>query len=169
MTDREEKPLQDPRPDDAARRALARYTLVTHLLDQAARVPGTSFRFGLDAIIGLIPGFGDAVMALAGMYGLVVARQLGAPASIQLRMLWNLGVDTIVGAIPLFGDLFDFAFKANTRNRVLLERWLMSPHQTHRTSALFLLSMLVALIGLIVGAVWLAFTVIRALAGTADA
>jgi hypothetical protein len=157
--------LRDPRSDDAAGRALARYTLITHLLDQAARVPGTSFRFGLDAIIGLIPGFGDAFTACVGMYGLVVARQLGAPVSIQLRMLWNLGLDTLVGAIPLFGDLFDFAFKANTRNRVLLERWLVSPHTTHRTSALLLLSMFALLIGLIVGAVWLAFAVLRALLG----
>jgi uncharacterized protein DUF4112 len=159
--------LRDPRSDDAAQRALTRYTLVTHLLDQAARVPGTSFRFGLDAIIGLLPGFGDAVTALVGMYGLVVARQLGAPASIQLRMLWNLGLDTVVGAIPLFGDLFDFAFKANTKNRILLERWLVSPHTTHRTSALLLLAMLALLIGLIVGAVWLAYALLRALVGGA--
>ena len=160
--------MRDPRSDDAAQRALTRYTLVTHLLDQAARVPGTSFRFGLDAIIGLIPGFGDAATALVGMYGLVVARQLGAPASIQLRMLANLGLDTIFGAIPLFGDLFDFAFKANSRNRVLLERWLVSPHTTHRTSALLLIAMIALLIGLIVGAVWLAFALLSALVGAGD-
>jgi len=161
--------LRDPRADDAAQRALDRYTLITHLLDQAARVPGTSFRFGLDPIIGLIPGLGDAFTALIGMYGLVVARQLGAPVSIQLRMLWNLGVDTIVGAIPLFGDLFDFAFRANTRNRVLLERWLASPRTTHRTSALFLLLLLALMVGLIVGAVWVAFAALRVLFGAAGA
>lgn len=155
--------MRDPRSDDAAERALTRYTLITHVLDQAARVPGTSFRFGLDAIIGLIPGFGDAVTAIAGMYGLVVARQLGAPLAIQLRMLWNLGLDTVVGAIPLFGDLFDFAFKANTRNRVLLERWRMSPHTTHRTSALLMLLLLAIAAALVVGAVWLAFALLRAL------
>ncbi len=157
--------MRDPRSEDAAQRALTRYTLITHVLDQAARVPGTSFRFGLDPIIGLIPGFGDAVTALVGLYGLVVARQLGAPVSIQLRMLWNLGLDTIVGAIPLFGDLFDFAFKANTRNRVLLERWLISPHTTHRTSALLMLLWLALVVGLVVGAVWVAFAVLRALVG----
>jgi hypothetical protein len=159
--------LRDPRNDDAGQQALTRYTLITHLLDQAARVPGTSFRFGLDAIIGLIPGFGDAFTALVGMYGLFVARQLGAPVSIQLRMLWNLALDAIVGAIPLFGDLFDFAFKANTRNRVLLERWRLSPHTTHRTSALLMLVLFAVLAGLIVGAVWVAFAVLRALVGAA--
>jgi len=160
--------LREPRPDDAAQRALTRYTLVTHLLDQAARVPGTTFRFGLDAIIGLIPGFGDAFTALVGMYGLVVARQLGAPASIQLRMLWNLGLDTVVGSIPLFGDLFDFAFKANTRNRVLLERWLSAPHSTHRTSALLLLALVALLVLMIVAAVWVAFATLRALVGASE-
>jgi hypothetical protein len=160
--------VRDPRSDDAAQRALTRYTLITHLLDQAARVPGTSVRFGLDAIIGLIPGFGDAFTALVGTYGLVVARQLGAPASIQLRMLWNLGLDTLVGSIPLFGDLFDFAFKANTRNRVLLERWLVSPHSAHRTSALFMLSLVALLVLMIVGAVWVAFAALRALVGASE-
>ena len=157
--------MRDPRTDNPGQQALTRYTLITHLLDQAARVPGTSFRFGLDAIIGLIPGFGDALTALVGMYGLVVARQLGAPVSIQLRMLWNLALDTIVGAIPLLGDLFDFAFKANTRNRVLLERWLVSPHTTHRTSALLMVALLALLFGLIVGAIWLAFALLRAVVG----
>jgi hypothetical protein len=148
--------------------ALARYSILTQLMDQAFRVPGTRWRFGLDAIIGLLPGIGDALTALVGLYGLLVARQLGAPASIQLRMLWNLAVDTIVGAIPLIGDLFDFAFKAHVRNRVLLERWLASPHVTRRTSALLLVALIAALLGLIVGAVWFAFYLLRALVGLSD-
>jgi Domain of unknown function (DUF4112) len=155
--------VSGPQLDDGAREALARYSLLTHVLDQAFRVPGTSWRFGLDALIGLVPGFGDALTALAGLYGLLVARRLGAPASIQLRMLWNLAVDTMVGAIPLVGDLFDFAFKAHVRNRVLLERWLLAPHVTRRTSALLLLAVVAALGALIVGAVWLAFALLQAL------
>ena len=154
--------------DDDAQNALARYSILTQLLDQAFRVPGTRWRFGLDPIIGLIPGFGDALTALVGLYGLLVARRLGAPASIQLRMLWNLAVDTIVGAIPLVGDLFDFAFKAHVRNRVLLERWLISPHVTRRTSALLLLSLVAALAALIIGAIWFAFFLLRALVGLTD-
>src|SRR5215475_10361792 len=99
-------------------KGLARYTLIADLFDQAFRVPGTSWRFGIDAIIGLIPGEGDLLGSLVGLYGIFVARRLGAPASIQIRMLLNLGVDAIVGAIPLLGDVFDFAFKAHVRNRV---------------------------------------------------
>ena len=154
--------------DDDAQNALARYSILTQLLDQAFRVPGTRWRFGLDPIIGLIPGFGDALTAIVGLYGLLVARRLGAPASIQLRMLWNLAVDTIVGAIPLVGDLFDFAFKAHVRNRVLLERWLISPHVTRRSSVLLLLVLVAALLALIIGAVWFAFYLLRALVGLSD-
>ena len=155
-----------PPPNDAdGRSALTRYTVITHVMDQAFRVPGTSLRFGLDALFGLVPGFGDALTGLVGMYGLVVARQLGAPASIQLRMLGNLGLDTLVGAIPLFGDLFDFAFKAHVRNRVLLERWVVTPHAAQRSSSLLLIVMLAGLVALIVGAVWLAVLLFQALFG----
>ena len=136
-------------------KALTRYTLIADLFDQAFRVPGTSWRFGLDAIIGLIPGAGDLVGSLVGLYGIIVARQLGAPASIQIRMLSNLGVDALVGAIPLLGDLFDFAFKAHVRNRVLLERWRLQPHRTQRSSALSLLAIVLTLITILAGAIWI--------------
>jgi hypothetical protein len=119
-------------------------------------VPGTSWRFGLDAIIGLVPGAGDLIGALVGAYGIIVARQLGAPAAVQMRMLLNLAIDALVGAIPLLGDLFDFAFKAQVRNRVLLERWLVKPHHTQRSSAVSLLAVLIGLVAVIVGTVWLA-------------
>lgn len=141
---------------DAGENALSRYTLLTQLFDQAFRVPGTSWRFGLDALLGLVPGAGDLAGALVGAYGIIVARQLGAPAAVQLRMLLNLAVDALVGAIPLAGDLFDFAFKAHVRNRVLLERWLMQPHRTHRSSVLSLVAVLLGLIAIVFGTVWLA-------------
>lgn len=134
---------------------LARYTLIADLFDQAFRVPGTTWRFGIDAIIGLIPGAGDLLGSLVGLYGIIVARQLGAPASIQMRMLLNLGVDALVGAIPLLGDLFDFAFKAHVRNRVLLEKWLLQPHRTQRSSALSLFAILLGLIVILGGAIWI--------------
>ena len=134
-------------------KALTRYTLIADLFDQAFRVPGTSWRFGLDAIIGLIPGAGDLVGSLVGLYGILVARQLGAPASIQGRMLLNLGVDALIGAVPFLGDLFDFAFKAHVRNRVLLERWLQQPHRTQRSSALSLIAILLGVLAILGGAI----------------
>lgn len=94
------------------------------LLDAQFRLPGTGFRFGLDTIVGLIPGVGDALTGGLGLYIVHRARQEGAPGHLILRMLWNLLVDTVLGAIPLVGDIFDFAFKANLKNARLLQRHL---------------------------------------------
>ena len=93
-------------------------------LDAKFRIPGTNFRFGFDALIGLIPGGGDAAMALIGAYIILRAMALGAPASTLLRMVFNLLLDAIVGAIPLLGDLFDFAYRSNLKNARLLQAHL---------------------------------------------
>lgn len=137
-------------------KGLERYTLLTYLFDQAFRVPGTKWRFGIDALIGLIPGAGDVVGALVGAYGVLVARELGAPASIQLRMLGNVAVDAFVGAVPILGDIFDFAFKAHVRNRVLMEKWLQQPRATAKKSTLIVVIIPLVLIAILVGAIWLA-------------
>jgi hypothetical protein len=151
-------------PQDAVSVArLKRFALIVNVLDQAFRVPGTRWRFGLDGILGLIPGVGDITTAVVGSYGLVLANQLGAPASIQLRMLLNLTVDAVLGAIPLFGDLFDFAFKSHSRNARLLEGWLSRPHATRRSSSFVLVGVLAAFLAIAAGAVWLAFLAARAL------
>jgi hypothetical protein len=91
------------------------------MLDSAVRVPGTQYRFGLDSLLGLIPGVGDAATALLGAYIVSEAARLGVPRWTVLKMAGNLGVDFLVGAVPLLGDLFDFAWKANLRNADLLE------------------------------------------------
>ncbi|MBX5462754.1 MAG: DUF4112 domain-containing protein [Steroidobacteraceae bacterium] len=150
-------------PPATAPEGLRRYAVLAYLFDQIFRVPGTSWRFGLDAIIGLVPGAGDIITGVIGTYGVIIARQLGAPLSVQARMLLNLTIDTVIGAIPLLGDLFDFAFKAHVRNRELLERWLATPHRTQRTSALLLVAFILAMTVLVVGAVWLAVIIVRAL------
>ena len=113
-------PLENP----AHAAHLRRYAFIVNLMDLQFRVPGTRWRFGLDGLIGLIPGAGDVATAIVGAYGLVVAYHLGAPASIHVRMVLNLLIDTGVGTIPVAGDLFDFVFKANVRNQRLLTRWL---------------------------------------------
>jgi hypothetical protein len=84
-------------------RALERYRALAYALDARWRVPGLGVRFGWDAVIGLFPGFGDALAGLLGGYGLFVGWRLGAPAVVLARMLLNLVVETVVGSIPVAG------------------------------------------------------------------
>ena len=109
---------------DGLEQTLRRLDRFAHLSDNAYRIPFIGRRIGLDGIVGLVPGIGDAVTALAALYPLVEAWRLGVPATLLVRMLGNIGCDSILGAVPIAGDLFDFAFKANRRNVALLRRHL---------------------------------------------
>ncbi len=91
-------------------------------LDSAFRIPGTSFRFGWDPIIGLVPGAGDLVSTALSAYMIYLAARFQLPPKIFLKMLVNLGIEATVGTIPLIGDIFDAFFKANIRNFELLEQ-----------------------------------------------
>ena len=103
---------------------LARLKRLAWLLDAQFVLPGTKFRFGINGLVGLAPGVGDAVMGLVSLYIVNEARTLGAPPALIGHMLANVAVEVIGGAIPLVGDLFDMAFKANLRNLALLETHL---------------------------------------------
>jgi hypothetical protein len=92
------------------------------LLDSAFRMPGTNFRFGLDPLIGLIPGIGDLVSPIFGVLIIWHAASLRVPKVIIARMVINAVVDGVVGAVPVFGDAIDFAWRANEWNMALLER-----------------------------------------------
>jgi Domain of unknown function (DUF4112) len=127
---------------------------LARVLDEAIRIPGTNIRIGLDALLGLLPGGGDLA---AGVFsGLIIlqAARVGAPASVLGRMLGNVVLDVIVGSIPLLGDVFDVAWKANSRNVRLLEAWLDRPAATKRASALTVGGILFLLVGVIALAVW---------------
>jgi hypothetical protein len=142
---------------------LTRARALTRALDTAARIPGTSVRFGLDAVLGLVPGLGDVAGAALSGYLVLLAARLGAPASVVLRMLANVAVDTVAGGVPVLGDAFDVAWKSNTRNLALLERFLAQPAPTRRASRLVVGGILVALALLAAGGVTLAVLVVRAL------
>jgi len=101
--------------------ALARITLVAKLMDSAFVIPGLNRRVGLDAVLGLIPGIGDAVSAALASYIIWEARQLGLPRWKIARMVANVAVDTAIGAIPLAGDVFDVFFKSNMRNLRIIQ------------------------------------------------
>lgn len=94
-------------------------------MDSSIGIPGTRWSFGLDALIGLIPGIGDAAGLLISMYIIVTGARLGASRSTLLRMLGNVGIDALAGTIPVLGDLMDAGWKANQRNVKLLEAELM--------------------------------------------
>jgi len=117
------------------------------LLDEAFHIPGTPIRFGLDGIIGLIPGVGDV---LAGLLSLVIPLAgwiRGIPYVTLVRMAVNLGIGVLVGSVPVFGDVFDIAWKANRRNYLLLTRHLEAPrrHTARDWGFLFLLAGVLAL------------------------
>jgi hypothetical protein len=103
---------------------VARLDTLATLLDTAFILPGTNVRFGFDALIGLVPGIGDAITTAISLYIVHEARQLGAPGHLVLRMLANVVVDGFVGAVPLVGDAFDVLWRANRRNVRLLREWL---------------------------------------------
>ena len=102
--------------------SLARITAVAQLLDNAFLIPGLNRRIGLDAVIGLVPGIGDAVSAAISAYIVWEARRLGLPRWKIARMIGNVAVDTAIGIIPFAGDAFDMVFKANMRNLRIVEK-----------------------------------------------
>lgn len=92
------------------------------LLDSAFRVPGTNIRFGLDAIVGLVPGLGDIVAPVFTIAVLATGLKMRVPAIVLARMVLNAGIDMLIGLFPVLGDLADIAWKADLRNVALLER-----------------------------------------------
>jgi len=113
-------------------------------------------------LFGLVPGLGDLAGALVAVYALQVARRLRAPSEIQLHMLGNIALDAIVGSVPILGDIFDFVFKAQTRNLALLDNWMATPHQTARRSKRGLILIPITIIAvfaiLTILGIWLLFS-----------
>ena len=136
---------------------------LARLLDSAIRIPGTNIRFGLDSVIGLVPGVGDLTGAALSGYILLSAARLGVPSPILAKMVLNLGVDALVGTIPLLGDLFDVAFRANTRNAALLESYIGEPVKAKRSSKLAIAAALIAVAVIAVGGIALTVMAVRGL------
>lgn len=121
-----------PAPDTTARKRmppdaaadLARIEKLARLLDARYGVPGTRFRFGLDSLVGLIPGIGDTLTLLPSAWMVWRAHQHGLPKSKLARMGINTGLDYAIGLVPVIGDLVDFGFKANLRNAAILREHL---------------------------------------------
>jgi len=151
-----ERPIRDDANDV---RQLAR------LLDSAVRIPGTNIRVGLDALLGLIPGIGDAIGAALSGYIVLAAAKLGLPKSVLARMVLNLGIDTAVGAVPILGDLFDVAFRANTRNIALIDSAMSAPRETRKRSRVIVAGVVVAMLAMLAVVAVVVVLLFRAIAG----
>ncbi len=137
-------------PGRAQRSALLESArILARLLDEAIAIPGTSYRIGVDPIVGLVPGVGDVIGALLSGWIVLVGIRLGAPGAVVARMALNVGIDTLVGAVPIGGDLFDFAWKSNVRNVRLLEAWLARPAPTRRASGLVVAAVAVGMLAVL--------------------
>ncbi|MBA3496061.1 MAG: DUF4112 domain-containing protein [Gemmatimonadales bacterium] len=140
---------------------LGRLRRVGYLLDSSIPVPGTRFRFGIDSLIGLVPGIGDLVGGALSVYIILESARLGVPRSVLARMGWNVAIDTLVGEVPILGDLFDAGFKANVRNLALLDGVAREPLEARRSNRLFVALLGTGLLLLTVGAITLTVLLVR--------
>ncbi len=136
---------------------------IATVLDDAVRVPGTNIRFGLDALLGLVPGVGDAVTGSVAAYAIVLAARLGAPPVVIARMALNVLIDVATGTIPVLGDIFDVGWKSNRKNVQLLERYQAEPQKVSAASWVLVGVLLFVIVAAIVGVFMLATWLLRAI------
>ena len=123
-----------PSRDNEVENVRRRLAQLAWLLDAAIVLPGSRFRIGVDALIGLIPGLGDLIGVLLSSYIVREAARIGTPPSVLARMMLNVAVEGVVGLIPVAGDVFDAVWKANQRNVKLLDAHIDQPQRTRRQS-----------------------------------
>lgn len=134
-------------------------------MDDLVRIPGTSWRVGLDPVLGLLPGAGDWISWAISLQILWAAVRMKAGAPLVARMLGNVVVDALVGTVPLAGDLFDAGWKANRRNLRLLEAHARDPDRTAASSRLLAVGILAGGVVALAGAAWGAWWVLQQVAG----
>ena len=115
------------------------------VMDDFLRVPGTRIRFGLDPLIGLLPGLGDTSSALISAFALIQAARRGVPKILLARMSLNILINEIVGVVPVIGDAFSFWFKSNARNYQLLKHYSPASRDARRSDWIFVGGVLLAL------------------------
>ncbi len=146
----------------ASQRGMISIEKLAKLMDAQFKIPGTNIRFGLDSLIGLIPGVGDlSTFAVSGYMVWIMANN-GASGFLLARMVLNILIDAIVGMIPLLGDIFDIAFKANIRNMRLMQEHYQEGR--HKGSAWkVIIPVLIILFVIIIGIIWLTYKLLLAL------
>lgn len=154
-------PKPAPTAPETVPKPLVRARTIARVMDDSIPIPFTNWRIGLDPLLGFLPGMGDWIGWAISFNLMVAAAQLGASASVLLRMLGNLTIDAIVGVVPLFGDLFDAGWKANVRNLKLLEQHVSDPATATRGSRLRVGAVLGGTVLTLGGAAWGIYTVVR--------
>jgi hypothetical protein len=156
-----EKVKRKPQPVEIER-SLER---LSNLLDGLFRIPGTTWRFGLDTLMGLIPGVGDTITSFASFYILAAGVRYRVPKVTLLRMALNIGVDYVVGVIPVLGDAFDLFWRSNERNIGLLrQRATVTAEEAkkgRKSDWLFVGFLILVLILMFIGSVFLAVYILK--------
>ncbi|MBD2018441.1 DUF4112 domain-containing protein [Microcoleus sp. FACHB-53] len=148
---------------DARISSFRRLRRLSHILDNAIPIPGTSYRIGIDPLIGLLPGGGDFFGTAVSAYIVLEAARMGVPRETLVQMVWNIIVDTLSGTVPVLGDLVDVTWKANTKNIVLLEEHLKIPPSPTRKKVdwLFLALLFGVLLLVVVGVAAISVMLLR--------
>jgi len=144
------KPIKPSSSDREKSIIVRRMRRLSTLLDNAIRVPGTSIGFGIDPILGLIPGGGDILGGVLSIYIVFEAFKLGLPRETLITMVANIALETLTGTVPVFGDIFDVAWKANVKNVELLETHVNSEEVGEKADTWFIVLLLGGLLLLIV-------------------
>lgn len=137
---------------------------LAHFLDAKFEGP-FRWRFGWDGILGFIPGIGDLITNCFSFYIVLRAAIFGCPPSVLARMGLNILIDNLLDAIPVLGNFFDFMWKSNLMNMVLLESYLQNPRQVTWSSRLLVVFTLLVIAGVMIGGVWLTFILLRSFVG----
>jgi len=153
-----------PREEKERRASLeAFFKWLALITDEFLRLPGTKFRFGLDPLIGLVPGLGDTASAIVSALALVEAARRGVPRILLARMAMNILINELVGIIPGLGDAFSFWFKSNVRNYELVRRFTAAPEQSRRGDWIFLIAILGLLFVIVCAGLIASFLVLQAI------
>ena len=135
------------------------------IMDEFIRVPGTKFKFGLDPLIGLLPGLGDTGSALVSAFALIQAARLGVPKILLARMSLNILINELIGIVPVVGDAFSFWFKSNARNYQIIKDHTAAPGGVSRRSDwIFVIAVLVLLFGIVGCGLLVTFLFLREIA-----
>ena len=134
------------------------------IMDEVIRVPGTKFRFGLDPLLGLVPGIGDTSSALVSAFALIQALRLGVPKVLLARMALNILANEVIGIVPVVGDAFSFWFKSNARNYEIIKNHRLGSAPPSKSDWLFVIGVLVALFVVVCAGIAVSLLVLGALA-----